>query len=161
MKRLKEFFYETAVVWLFIIFVGVLFGLPSWGELSLEWIRLTLFNARTYVILFVLAVAMVILSRLRYRFAWSVVLIVLAILGSGIYLPQRFVLYPEQPSIMRVSLTFIAILAFWILEKLESKYVGSDNSGVGTEGSLMEEDEIVTLNLDDESLYKKNAVSKN
>lgn len=148
MKRIKGVLFKITIVWVFIIVVGVLSGLPSSDELSIEWIRLRLLDGQTLASLFVVAIAFVILSKLRYVFVWLGVLIVLAILGLGIDLPPRFVQYPERLSIVRVSLTLVIILVCWILEKLESKYIGLETSGLNPGNSYEDEIEVIALNLD-------------
>lgn len=153
MKRIRDFLYKTAFVWMFIIFVGILFGLPSRSELGIEWMSLRVLNLQWLATLLVLAVAIVILSGLRYRFAWFVVLVVLGILRLGIDPPQLG-FYPEQLSIVRVSWTLVAILVFWVVEKLESKYVGLNFSTVRELDSLTGEDEIVRLNLKEKNQDK-------
>lgn len=151
MKKYRSFLYQTAMAWVFIIFVAWLLGLPLLREISTDGLRSSLQIAEILATFLLLALAFVLFSRLKYWILWVLVLIALAVLGSGIDLPPMFLLFPVQLSIVHVSLTLIAILIFWVLEKLIMIYSGSDTSLVEQSDPLIEEeDETISLNLEDE-----------
>jgi hypothetical protein len=158
MKQYKALIYETAAVWVFIIFVGFFFGLPLWRELSAEDGRSTEFYAATLATFFLMAIAFVIFCRLKYWFAWLLALIALAILGTGLDPPHRFLLYPDKHTLGGAVITFVAVLMFWLLEKLVMMYTGADISGQSDD--LIEEDEITALNIEDKYRDAKTAPNK-
>ncbi|MBK8813990.1 MAG: hypothetical protein IPN69_25110 [Acidobacteria bacterium] len=155
MNRHGEF--KATMVWAFVIFSALFIGLPLWSELGTEQLQSMEFYANTLLTFSLLALAFVMFRRLRYWFTWMLVLVVLAVLGTGIDLPHRFVVYPGKHSIVDAFLTLIAILAFWVLEKLDETYVGSNVSQAGKSNALVDEDEIIALNLNDENCEVKTA----
>lgn len=147
MNRLKSFLSDTVVVWVYIGFVAFFFGWLTWRKLGSEAAWTGAFFAEALATLFVFGIALVVFCRLRHWLAWMVVLIVLAVLGTGIDLPYRFVFYPGRYSIVGALLTLAAVSTFWILERLERIYTGVDPHVLGrsdTEG----EEKMITLDLD-------------
>lgn len=149
MNRYKNFVSFLLIVWVFLNIVGLVLELPGWREiiadpLGSKWLYLVVFGNS-----FLIAAALVIFCRLRYLIAWTLVLIALAIAGTGIDIPIWFVMYPEGRSVAGALFTFLAVLTFRVLEELVSRHVGWDVSDPVISGfPFPDDDEFVKLDID-------------
>ncbi|GIU80940.1 MAG: hypothetical protein D6687_03925 [Acidobacteria bacterium] len=147
MKRLKNFLYETRLIWAYIIFAGFFFGVPLLLEPKSEELQAKEFYIRIFAVFFLSVPTFLVFHRLRYWDFWALVLTALAIFGTGIAPPDRILLYPDKYSILGALLTFVAVLMFLLLEKIEAKYIiRLDSSEIDP---FLDANEIITLNLND------------
>lgn len=149
MKQLRKFLSETKLIWAYIIFTSFFFGLPLLLEPKSGELISKEFYIRTFAVLFLSIPTFLVFHRLRYWDFWAIVLTVLAIFGTGIGPPDRFVLHPDKHSVFGTLLSFVAVLTFWLLEKIESKYIIGLDQSADQIDPFSDEGEIITLNLDD------------
>lgn len=84
MKILKSRISKSVLIAAYYITLVVIFRTPVLSDLSIETIKTNLFDVSTLVPVFLVGVSYVILSQLYLLHFWSVVLIILAIIGTGI-----------------------------------------------------------------------------
>lgn len=149
-----SFFKQTIYLAVNFGIVIIILGYASWDEFSLAISKMSISTA--IVTLIMLIMVLIVYYRLKCWHVWTIVLAFLALFGSGLELPPFFVLFPDHMSTGRVALTLAAVLLFWGIEKFVAKHEGSDNSAVGVGYSLVDSDEMITLDLDD----KKKTVPK-
>ena len=156
MERFKSLLSEIAVMVVLIAIVA-LFSLDfsSWRSLSVSSIMSKSIDFEVIASVCLLAVALMVFFRLRHKVAWMLVLFVFALVGLGVELPERFALHPEKISFVRVTLTLIVVLIFWLVEMLESKYYGTEPDNLREPGSYLVDDEIIKLNLDSDETARE------
>ncbi|MGE3465421.1 MAG: hypothetical protein AB7J13_00695 [Pyrinomonadaceae bacterium] len=137
-KFSKGAIYLTVSLGIVIIF----FGHESWAEFTLTDSKMSMSMAIATLIM--LGIVLTVYYRLKYWHIWTIVLVFLALFGSGLELPPFFVLFPDHVSTGRVALTLAAVLLFWGIEKLV------DNSVAGGGYWFVGSDDLITLNLDDQ-----------
>lgn len=147
MKILKSRISKSVLIAAYYITLVVIFRTPVLSDLSIETIKTNLFDVSTLVPVFLVGVSYVILSQLYLLHFWSVVLIILAIIGTGIEKPLHFVLHSQTLAIPGPMVTLLAVIVFWLFELLAGKYFGTDWFAKINGDSFMDDEEMIKLNL--------------
>jgi len=149
MNRYKSFVSFVFLVWVFLNVVGLFLQLPGWREIiadpfGSQWLFVVVLGNS-----FLIAAALVIFCGLRYVIAWTIVLIALAMVGTGIDIPMWFVMFPEGRSVAGALFTLLAVLAFRAVEILVSRHIGENTVYPVELGSrFLDKDAVVRLNID-------------
>lgn len=152
-KQRRRFILTCAVAWIAVIVVGLVFGLPGWSE---ETVRLPWLWLELVVSALLIAVALVLYSSLRYVIPWTLVLIALAIAGTGIDIPVWFVLFPDRlwgRGMASAFFTLLAVVVFSVCERMIDIYIGRDLSDRNQSLAFESDDELVELKIDTKHRY--------
>ena len=129
-----------------IVALFIFTGISSWQGRGITLSRLLDFDIIGSLLL--LIPSLLIISTLRHQVVWLLAFIILAVTGFGVEVPIFMILFPEKLSPMPALLALPLSLSFWVVETLEKKFIGVDESELGHEDHIWDEDKIITLDLD-------------
>lgn len=149
MKRHRIFLVLTAITWLLIVLAGLILDLTGWHEIRQSPFDSIWPYVRQLSISLILAITFVMFYGLKYWVAWCIVLLFLETSGTQFSVPVFVLVDPFRHTFGGVTLTFAVVVIFRVLEKFEAKYVGREDSDFAFQESLLENDEILMLGLND------------
>lgn len=155
MKKTKLRSTRSVLIAAYFILLVVIYRAPTLSDLTIETISANLFSVSTLLPVLLVGAAYVILSQLYLVHLWSIMLIILAIFGTGIEKPLRFVLYPGISTIAGPVSTFLAVIVFWIFELVAAKYFGMDWFSEINDASFIGKEEMIALNLSSNAKREK------
>ena len=155
MKNWKDILQRSLVIFFGLAVGQFLASQSSGNDASLRSTISILNDPATVISLLLLTAAILAFQRLRLKALWLVGCVVLTIGGAGTILPERFTPFADAPMILPPAIALVVMLVLLgaqstIFSEIQPQFSEDDIP------YLFEEDDFITLDLDNTSAANKN-----